>query len=153
MTTINQHAFSNCSGLEAIVFGTHLSSIGAEAFSDCTSVTEITVKATEPPLCYSQALEDINKWDCKLFVPVGYKSAYQAADQWKDFLDTEEGTGKADILLGDVDNSNIVDEKDLDMLVSYIMGDTPDGFDMEKADVNEDGEINVADIVEIVKIK
>ena len=34
-------------------------------------------------------LDDINKWDCKLFVPEGALATYQAADQWKDFFFAE----------------------------------------------------------------
>jgi hypothetical protein len=147
---INPHAFSGCSSLESIVFGTHLSTIGEEAFSDCTAVTEITTKNTTPPFCSTQAIEDINKWECKLFVPVGYQSAYQAADQWKEFLYMEEGTGNADRLLGDVNGDNSINETDLNMIVSHIMGNTPEGFIEDAADINVDGFINAADVVLLV---
>ena len=68
-------------------------SIGQEAFSDCTSVIEISSKAATPPTCGNQALDDINKWECQLFVPTGALAAYQAADQWKEFFFALEGTG------------------------------------------------------------
>jgi len=86
-------AFSGCSSLESLSFGTKLKTIGQEAFSDCASVTEITSKAATPPECGSQALDDINKWNCKLYVPKGSMSSYQAANQWKDFFFIEEGEG------------------------------------------------------------
>lgn len=86
-------AFSGCSSLQSLSFGTQLKTIGKEAFSDCTSVTEITSKAVTPPACSSQALDDINKWNCQLLVPQGSLAAYQAADQWKEFFFISEGEG------------------------------------------------------------
>ena len=70
-----------------------MQSIGKEAFSDCTSVTKIESKATTPPKCDTQALDDINKWNCTLYVPKGCMAAYQGADQWKDFFFVEEFDG------------------------------------------------------------
>ena len=89
-------AFSGCSSLQSISFGTQLKTIGMEAFSDCTSVTEITSKAATPPTCNTQALDDINKWNCKLIVPQGSMDAYKAANQWKDFFFISEGEGGGD---------------------------------------------------------
>ena len=39
-----------------------------------------------PPTCGTQALDDINKWECVLGVPLGNADAYYAADQWKEFF-------------------------------------------------------------------
>ena len=90
VTTIGDWAFSGCSSLTYFTFGTKMKTIGKEAFSDCTSVGRIISKTATPPACGSQALDDINKWDCQLSVPEGCLSAYQAADQWKDFFFTDE---------------------------------------------------------------
>jgi len=88
--TIGNWAFSGCSSLEYFAFGTALKSIGKEAFSDCTGVTQIISRAATPPTCGSQALDDINKWTCTLSVPPGGVTAYQAADQWKEFFFIQE---------------------------------------------------------------
>lgn len=95
VTTIGNWAFSGCQSLKYFAFGSQVQTIGQEAFSDCTAVVEICSKAEIPPICGSQALDDINKWECKLYVPEGGMSAYQVADQWKDFFFTEEGEGTA----------------------------------------------------------
>ena len=79
-------AFSGCSSLDYFSFGTSVETIGKEAFSDCTAMTKLISKANTPPICDSQALDDINKWECTLMVPDGYIPAYQAADQWKEFF-------------------------------------------------------------------
>ena len=93
VTQFGDWAFSGCSKLQSLSFGTQLKTIGKEAFSDCASVTKIVSKATTPPTCSTQALDDISKWNCKLFVPVGYIATYQLADQWKDFFFISEGDG------------------------------------------------------------
>ncbi len=91
---IGDYAFSGCSSLEEFTFGTGLQSIGTEGFSDCTALKSLASKATTPPACGTQALDDVNKWDCTLYVPQANTAAYQAADQWKDFffVSTIEGS-------------------------------------------------------------
>jgi len=84
--SIGDYAFSGCSSLEGFSFGSSMESIGDEAFSDCTSLTSITSHAAVPPICGTQALDDINKWECVLGVPLGNADAYYAADQWKEFF-------------------------------------------------------------------
>ena len=93
VTTIGKWAFSGCSSLKFFAFGSKLESIGQEAFSDCAAVVEISSKAQVAPVCGSQALDDINKWECKLYVPDGCMATYEAAEQWKDFFFKEEGEG------------------------------------------------------------
>ena len=74
-----------------------VTSIGRYAFNGCTSVTKIISRATTPPACGSQALDDINKWNCTLEVPQGTLSAYQAAEQWKEFFFIQEGEASTGI--------------------------------------------------------
>ena len=83
--------FSGCSSLKNFSFGMSVETIGKEAFSDCTAMESIFSRSPEPPVCGSQALDDINKWNCVLTVPAGNVAAYKAADQWKEFFFIEEG--------------------------------------------------------------
>ena len=83
---IGSYAFSGCAALEDFTFGSSLDSIGEEAFSDCTAMTRLVSRTAEPPRCGPQALDDINKWTCKLYVPDASIDAYKAADQWKEFF-------------------------------------------------------------------
>ena len=93
VTTIGNWAFSGCANLDYFAFGSSLQTIGKEAFSDCTKVTKIYSKATTPPTCGDQALDDINKWTCTLSVPTGNVASYQAAEQWKEFFYINENGG------------------------------------------------------------
>ena len=83
---IGKWAFSGCSSLDYFAFGKNVRSIGEEAFSDCNNVSQIISRAKIAPVCGAQALDDINKWSCTLWVPENYKSEYQAAEQWKEFF-------------------------------------------------------------------
>ena len=83
---IGSYAFSGCAALEDFTFGSSLDSIGKEAFSDCTAMTRLVSRTAIPPVCGPQALDDINKWTCKLYVPDASIDAYKAADQWKEFF-------------------------------------------------------------------
>lgn len=83
---IGNYAFSGCSSLTNFTFGSSMDSIGEEAFSDCTAMERLTSYTINPPVCGAQALDDINKWTCKLYVPTIALDAYKAADQWKDFF-------------------------------------------------------------------
>ena len=88
--TIGQRGFSGCSALTSFTFGSSVKEIGREAFSDCTAMTSLTSHATTPPTCGALALDDINKWTCKLIIPRGTLTDYQNADQWKEFFFIEE---------------------------------------------------------------
>jgi len=74
-----------------------VTSIGRYAFNGCTSVTKIISRATTPPACGTQALYDIDKQNCTLEVPQGTLSAYQAAEQWKEFFFIQEGEASTGI--------------------------------------------------------
>ncbi len=89
--TIGKYAFSGCASLESFAFGSSMKTIGEEAFSDCTALVKLRSKAMTPPVCGTQALDDINKWNCELYVPRVSISAYQAADQWKEFFFMYDG--------------------------------------------------------------
>ncbi len=88
--SIGNRAFSGCSSLEYFSAGNQIESIGQEAFSDCTGLKEYYSFSIIPPVCGTQALNDINKWDCTLHVPAASSDEYMAADQWKDFFFVEE---------------------------------------------------------------
>jgi hypothetical protein len=61
-----------------------------------SNLTQIISSAATPPTCGTQALDDINKWNCTLKVPMESLAEYQQAEQWKDFFfieGTETGIG------------------------------------------------------------
>jgi len=87
---IGDYAFSGCSSLATFSFGASMETIGNEAFSDCTAMTKLYAEPTTPPTFGTQALDDINKWECTLYVKGSAKANYQAAEQWKEFFFMED---------------------------------------------------------------
>ena len=148
VTTIGDWAFSGCSSLSYFAFGTKVNSIGKEAFSDCTNVSSIISNAATPPVCGSQALDDINKWNCTLYVPKGHSKKYQEADQWKEFFFVEEETD----FVPPIDLTEEFGKDfftDISILVSEISADNY----YNKLDVNGDGKIDIGDIMTVIKKK
>jgi hypothetical protein len=207
VTTIGMRAFSGCSSLKYFIIGSKMATIGQEAFSDCSALEEIISKAQTPPVCGSQALKDINLFECKLYVPDGCMAVYEKADPWKDFFYKEEGEGtlpqggdnpdnpddskKCETPTITVDGSSVkfgcktsgvifhytitssdaksdITNSGFEVKNSYIITvyATKEGYtDSEvasksfqvagagkKGDVNGDGDVNVADHVELTKI-
>ena len=54
-------------------------------------------------------------------------------------------------IIGDADNSGKLDMDDVTAISKFIMGETIEGFNKEKANVNNDNDINVVDLVLIIK--
>ena len=155
VTTIGNWAFSGCSNLDYFAFGSKVETIGKEAFSDCTAMTQLCSFAETPPICGSQALDDINKWNCSLHVPTGKTNDYQAAEQWKEFFFINDDAANFDyipIAFGDVNDDGSYDVLDLVSIVDHIMGRKPQNFNIIAADLNKDGSVNVIDLVKEVDL-
>lgn len=90
---LGNRAFSRCSKLNSLVLGANIRNIGLEAFSSCSSMSKLYSRASKPPKCGLNALDDINKWYCELIIPENSLSAYQAAEQWKEFFYITEEAG------------------------------------------------------------
>lgn len=100
---IGDWAFSGCSSLNFFRVGSNVKNIGKEAFSDCTAMTKLITTAPVPPTCGSQALDDINKWTCELFVNKESIDQYKAAEQWKEFFYISEYDGVDDVSVDTLD--------------------------------------------------
>ncbi len=108
---IGNRAFSGCSALDYFSAGCNIETIGNEAFSDCTGLTKFYSYSKLPPVCGEQALDDINKWECTLYVAEQSSDKYRAAPQWKDFFFIEESTdaGVGAVLVGSDSEMEVYD--------------------------------------------
>ncbi|MBR3612271.1 MAG: leucine-rich repeat domain-containing protein [Bacteroidaceae bacterium] len=87
VTSIGDYAFYNCTGLTSITIPNSVTSIGDYAFYNCTSLTEIYAMA-ETPVSIEYSI--FSNYSATLYVPIGAKEAYQAADYWKEFTNIVE---------------------------------------------------------------
>ncbi len=144
VTSIGNSAFYKCSSLTSVEFGNSIETIGQKAFSGCVNLKKLISYAEVPPVCGTNALDDINKWDCVLQVPGDCIAAYQQADQWKEFFFIE------DVLTarGDVNDDGNINVVDVSTVVSLLLKSEYS----KVADVNNDGKINVVDVSTIVSI-
>lgn len=92
VTEIGIYAFYKCSALTSLTIPSSVTTIEHSAFSDCSGLTSIYTNSLTPINLSYDVFYKVDKATCILYVPVGSKSAYQAANQWKDFLNIEEIT-------------------------------------------------------------
>ena len=72
-----------------------MTSIGSSAFAYCTGLTSVTVKNPEPVAITGYTFS--NRSNATLYVPDGFKAAYQAADYWKEFREIIEMPASGDL--------------------------------------------------------
>ncbi len=101
ITTIGQSAFWGITSMKSLTLPSTLSKIESYAFGDATGLTQITCHAQTPPTLGDDVFKTSatgKDWDyigqnCKLIVPVGTQSLYQANapwTYWATFTDVEE---------------------------------------------------------------
>ncbi len=165
VTTIGKDAFFGCSGLTSITIPNSVTTIGYEGFCACSGLTSITIPSSVTKLdqgafynCKGlkyvivkneQPISDVydnvfSNYDLTLLVPKGSLAAYQQAPCWKNFKEIVELT------MGDADGNGKVDADDVKALTNAILGNPSDQYIEPAADVNGDGVVNVADLVEII---
>ena len=86
VTSIGDYAFSECSSLTSVEIGNSVEAIGLEAFLSCVGLKKLISYAEAPPVCGGYVFSGVNKQECTLQVPEKSISAYQQADQWKEFF-------------------------------------------------------------------
>lgn len=73
-----------------------------------------------------------------LIVPIGSIDAYKAVEGWSHFGEYFE--------LGDVNRDKVLDDTDLEALIIYVEGTTPETFYEDMGDINGDGVVDEKDI-------
>lgn len=63
-----------------------ITSIGDYAFSDCSSLKQITCKAESVPLTGENVFEHISKYNTKIYVLQTSLNAYKNTSPWKEFV-------------------------------------------------------------------
>ena len=88
VTNIGKEAFNFCRGLISVTIPSSVTTIGKDAFRDCSSLASVTIDI-EDPLAIDETTFS-NRANATLYVPAGCKTAYEAANYWKEFKEIVE---------------------------------------------------------------
>lgn len=99
VTTIKNLGFAECVKLTTLSIPSSVTSIGSSAFYFCTGLTSLYANPLTPVNLTGSTyvFYNINTSTCILYVPFGSLSAYQAANQWKDFVHIVELPGTTSV--------------------------------------------------------
>ncbi|PZX10640.1 putative secreted protein (Por secretion system target) [Breznakibacter xylanolyticus] len=94
VTTLGASFASACEKLKTVSIPAAVTSMGKNIFSGCSALTSISaLNATPLALPVNEEVfSGVDKTSCTLYVPVGSKTAYEAASQWEDFTKISEST-------------------------------------------------------------
>ena len=91
VTSIAAGTFGYCQYLRSVTLPKSMTNIGAVAFCDMPSLTDLTCLAETPPSASPQSFSStIENSDLILSVPRGCKETYEAAEVWQDFPTIKE---------------------------------------------------------------
>ena len=112
--SIAQYAFYGYESLESIRIPRSVTAIGDNAFDRCNNLLSVTVGMKQPmPIAETTFT---SRFDATLYVPIGTKALYQAAEYWKDFYDIEE-----------IEMEDEIDPTDISTLTDAIYANTASG--------------------------
>ena len=89
VTTIGGSAFTDCYALEFVSLPSTLNGFFLNIFSECNNLTVVEANMASPTLSLNEYTFP-NRANATLYVPVGCKAAYEAANYWKEFDKIEE---------------------------------------------------------------
>ena len=141
VTNIGESAFSHCSVLSSVIIPESVTSIGSLAFWGC-GLTRVVVLNSIPVTIDGFTFSGSEF--ATLFVPKNSKTAYAAADYWKEFKTIKEFPDP------DVNQDGYVDVVDVVDIARFVVGTPSDSFAEFLADLNGSGDVNVADAVVLV---
>ena len=146
VTSIGNHSFQGCNNLNSMTLPSNLTSIGDEAFAGCYNLASI-ISYMKGPIELSSFTFNYSE-NTSLYVPAGSSSKYNKYP-WYYFNIIE----MVSTIPGDANSDGEVDQKDINIIVDYIMtGVEPKGFIFSNADMDGNENVNVNDIVKIVNI-
>lgn len=90
VTGIAEDAFSSCLSITSVTIPNTVEEIGNYAFQDCENLKSVYAQWLNPITIDESVFEGVDYETCQLNVLSGYKSVYQAADVWKNFLTVKE---------------------------------------------------------------
>ena len=144
VTYVPGYICAQVQSLKNLIIGKSVTEFGDWAFEGCSGLREITNFNSTPQKGAKYGFSGVDKSACILLVPDESIELYKSTEVWRDFFISGINSG---CLIGDVDNSGLIDVSDVVELADFVMGGLPEQFYKIVADVNEDGIIDVTDVV------
>jgi hypothetical protein len=165
---IGANAFYELEGITEVRLPRSVTQIGTYAFARCYNLKDVYIPVGQPlqftnsygelmeeSMGHNEAFNRVGEGDdgegfATLHVPVGSRSVWNVYP-WNEWF----GAIVDDIEIpapGDVNGDGEVNIADVTIIVNYIFGRVPEGFDEDDADVNGDNEVNALDVVMLVGI-
>ena len=152
VTSISMDAFNSCTDLTSVAIGNSVTSIGSNAFSLCRELQRIEAYPDPQRVSMGTDVFYLVPHDGTLHVLPKYLSAYQTADQWKDFYNIAADL-EGEAVKGDVNGDGNVGATDIACVVNVLAGLEDAAQYGGRADVTGDGgAVTAADIAAIVNI-
>ena len=117
VTNIKESALNGCSSLKSITIPNNVVSIGEHTFAGCSGVTSITSLISKEDLfaINSNAIINIDKNNCILYVPYGAKETYATTEGWNEFTNIVElATSEVTVTINQYGNATYCSEHALD---------------------------------------
>ncbi|WP_243346890.1 leucine-rich repeat domain-containing protein [Parabacteroides sp. FAFU027] len=90
VTTIPYTVCDQCPSIKEVILPKCTKYISGMSFSGCIGLQKIKSANPLPPSIKSSSFEQVNKSTCQLIVPIGARTAYQAAPYWSEFTNITE---------------------------------------------------------------
>ena len=132
VTYVRGGVFMNCTSLTSVTIPSSVTTIRSGLFSGCTNLTSINayppvpvdlITANHPDESSDDVFQGVDTTTCVLHVPVGSKSLYASAFQWKGFANIVEGFTSA-VPMATVSNVKVSIQNGKLQVSGALMGET-----------------------------
>jgi len=130
VTYVRSSVFLNCIGLTSVTIPASVTTIRSGLFSGCSNMTSINAYGSVPVDLTSVTVDEskevfkgVDTTTCVLHVPVGSKSLYASAFQWKGFTNIVEGFTSA-VSMATVSNVKVSVQNGKLQVSGALMGET-----------------------------
>lgn len=86
---IGDETFEMCSSLYRVQLSDCIVQIGNRAFWGCTSLKELDIPCSVPPVLGEDVFLEVSTSEVRLIIPPKAENAYRGEDQWKDFFSND----------------------------------------------------------------
>ena len=141
------NAFSECTSLTTLSIPANIREVRCYAFLECVNLETIRSYVVDPDNAYFEnyCFMGVPKSSCTVYVPKGSLAAYRDHHIWGEFSHIVE---MGDALKVDVNGDGEVNIADINTVIDVILS----GDNNMNCDVNGDHEVNIADVNTIIDI-